>query len=204
MNNKHWLSNVGIVGALIATLGVHGQPQTARQVLEQAAGAMGGVARLQGLDNLVMTGFGQYVNQQGGSALSPDPHAPLKWTVAHDAERIFDLRNKRALNRDRRGNLFPFAAEQSWDRVSRAQTGVAALDHPVPALLAALDPGTRLGSVSVENGLTVVELTLAQGPTLWLAVDAATKLPAWVRTIGPSAALGGCVPCRGRCATSSG
>ena len=39
-----------------------------------------------------MTGFGQYVNQQGGSALSPDPHAPLKWTVAHDAERIFDLR----------------------------------------------------------------------------------------------------------------
>ena len=52
---------------------------------------MGGLARLQGLDNLVMTGFAEYVNQQGGSAPSPDPRAPLKWTVAHDAERIFDF-----------------------------------------------------------------------------------------------------------------
>ncbi|HEX7237822.1 MAG TPA: MBL fold metallo-hydrolase [Gammaproteobacteria bacterium] len=169
---------------------VHGQARPPREVLEQAAAAMGGLARLQSLDNLVLTGFGQYVNQQGGSALSPDPHAPLKWTVAHDAERIFDLRNKRALNLDRRGSLFPFAIERPWDRASQVQTGVAALDHPVPALLAALDSATRLGSVSVEDGLTVVELTLAQGPTLWLAVDPATNLPAWVRSIGPSTTLG--------------
>jgi len=151
---------------------------------------MGGLARLQGLDNLVMTGFGQYVNQQGGSALSPDPHAPLKWTVAHDAERIFDLKNERALNLDRRGSLFPFAIEQAMDRTPRAQTGVAALDHPVPALLEAFDADTRLGPVSVEDGLTVVEFTTAPGPTVWLAVDPATKLPAWVRTIGPSTTLG--------------
>lgn len=190
MTNKHWLRDFGIIGALIAALGVHAQPQTAREVLEQAAGAMGGLARLQSLDNLVLTGFGQYVNQQGGSALSPDPHAPLKWTVAHDAERIFDLRNKRALNLDRRGQLFPFAIERPWDRTSQVQTGVAALDHPVPALLAALDSATRLGSVSVEDGRTVVEFTIAQGPTLWLAVDPATKLPAWLRSIGPSTTLG--------------
>ena len=137
-----------------------------------------------------MTGFGQYVNQQGGSAPSPDPRAPYKWTVAHDAERIFDLRNERALNRDRRGSLFPFAIEQPWDRTSRVQTGVAALDHPVPALLEALDADTRLGPVSVEDGLTVVQFTIAQGATLWLAVDPVTKLPAWVRSIGPSTTLG--------------
>ena len=190
MNSKHWLRNVGVVSALIVAVAAHAQPQSAREALEQAAAAMGGLQRLQSLDNLVMTGFGQYVNQQGGSALSPDPHAPLKWTVAHDAERVFDLKNKRALNRDRRGSLFPFAIERPWDRASQVQTGVAALDHPVPALLAALDAGTRLGSVSVEDGLTVVELTIAQGPTLWLAVDPATKLPAWVRSIGPSTTLG--------------
>jgi glyoxylase-like metal-dependent hydrolase (beta-lactamase superfamily II) len=176
--------------ALTTAAAVHGQPMAPREVLEQAAAAMGGLARLQSLENIVLTGFGQYVNQQGGSALSPDPHAPLKWTVAHDAERIFDLKNKRVLNLDRRGSLFPFAIERPWDRTSQVQTGVAALDHPVPALLAALDSGTRLGSVSVEDGLTVVEFTLAQGPTLWLAVDAATKLPAWVRSIGPSTTLG--------------
>ena len=151
--------------------GARRKRRAAREVLEQAAAAMGGLERLQSLDNLVMTGFGQYINQQGGSAPSPDPRAPYKWTVAHDAERFFDLRNGNALNRDRRGSLFPFAIEQPWDRTSRVQTGVAALDHPVPALLEALDAGTRLGPVSVEDGLTVVQFTLAQGPTVWLAVD---------------------------------
>jgi glyoxylase-like metal-dependent hydrolase (beta-lactamase superfamily II) len=60
----------------------------------------------------------------------------------------------------------------------------------VPALLQALDTGTRLGPVSVEEGLAVVPLTLAQGPTLWLALDPVTKLPAWVRSVGPSTTLG--------------
>jgi glyoxylase-like metal-dependent hydrolase (beta-lactamase superfamily II) len=166
------------------------QPPSARAVLEEGAAAMGGLARLQALDNLVMTGFGQYINQQGGSAPSPDPRAPYKWTVAHDAERIFDLRNERALNRDRRGSLFPFAIERPWDRSEQVQTGVAALDHPVTALLEALDAETRLGAVSVESGLTVVPFTIAQGPTLWLAFDPVTKLPAWVRSIGPSTTLG--------------
>jgi glyoxylase-like metal-dependent hydrolase (beta-lactamase superfamily II) len=181
---------IAAAAALILTVTSQGQPTSARDVVEQAAAAMGGLERLQGLDNLVMTGFGQYVNQQGGSALSPDPRAPLKWTVAHDAERVFDLQNERALNRDRRGSLFPFAIERPWDRASQVQTGVAALDHPVPAVLEALDAETRLGPVAVEDGLTVVQFTIAQGATLWLAVDPATKLPAWVRSIGPSTTLG--------------
>src|SRR5687768_2855463 len=181
---------IGVAVAVIAIAAAQAQQTSPHDVLEQAAAAMGGLERLQSLDNLVMTGFGQYVNQQGGSALSPEPRAPLKWTVAHDAERVFDLKNERALSRDRRGSLFPFAIERPWDRASQVQTGVAALDHPVPALLEALDAETRLGAVSVEDGLTVVQLTIAQGPTLWLAIDPATKLPAWVRSIGPSTTLG--------------
>jgi glyoxylase-like metal-dependent hydrolase (beta-lactamase superfamily II) len=190
VKNKRWLRSVGIVGAVVAANAALGQSESARAVLEQAAAAMGGLERLQGLDNLVMTGFGQYLNQQGGSAPSPDPRAPYKWTVAHDAERIFDLRAERALTRDRRGSLFPFAIEQPWDRTDRPQTGVAALDHPVPALLEALDAETRLGPVSVEDGRTVVQFTTAQGATLWLAFDPVTKLPAWLRSIGPSTTLG--------------
>ncbi len=190
------MQSVSLLRAVVVSVFVLGagaaqaQPASARDVLEQAAAAMGGLSRLQGLDNLAMTGFGQYINQQGGSAPSPDPRAPYKWTVAHDAERFFDLKSGRALNRDRRGSLFPFAIEQPWDRISRVQTGVAALDHPVPALLKAFDAGTRLGPVSVEDGATVVQFTTAEGPTLWLAVDPATKLPAWVRSIGPSTTLG--------------
>ena len=190
MPSARWIRTIGAAIAVAAAGVAQGQPQSPRDVLEQAAAAMGGLARLQGLDNLVMTGFGEYVNQQGGSAPSPDPRAPLKWTVAHDAERIFDLQNERAMNLDRRGSLFPFAIERPWDRTSQVQTGVAALDHPVPALLEALDAETRLGPVSVEEGFTVVQFTIAQGATLWLAIDPVTKLPAWVRSIGPSTTLG--------------
>jgi len=190
MARSTWRKCIVAAVSLLAAVGAHGQPESARDLLEKAAAAMGGLARLQSLDNVVMTGFGQYVNQQGGSALSPDPRAPLKWTVAHDAERVFDLKNERALNRDRRGSLFPFAIERPWDRASQVQTGVAMLDHPVSALLEALDPETQLGPVSVEDGLLVVEFTIAGGATLWLAVDPVTKKPSWVRSIGPSTTLG--------------
>jgi glyoxylase-like metal-dependent hydrolase (beta-lactamase superfamily II) len=186
---KSWIGlTVLVLGGAFGT--AHAQAPAARDVLEQAAAAMGGRARLESLDNLVMTGFGEYVNQQGGSAPSPDPHAPLKYTVAHDAERVFDLKNERAVNRDRRGSLFPFAIERPWDRNAVVQTGVALLDHPVTAVLEALDAETKLGPVHAEDGLTVVEFTIEQGATLWLAVDPVTKLPAWVRSVGPSTTLG--------------
>jgi len=50
---------IGAAIAIIFAVAVQAQPQSARDVVEQAAAAMGGLARLQGLDNLVLTGFGQ-------------------------------------------------------------------------------------------------------------------------------------------------
>ncbi len=166
--------------------------QQARDLVEQAAEAMGGVERLQGLENFVLTGFGQYLNQSGGANPSPHPRAPSKWQAANAAERSFDLANERAVNRDRRGYLFPFAAERghSWDETSVLQTGVAMLDHPLPAILEALDPETQFGAVRAEDGLLVVEFTIEQGDTLWLAIDPATDLPTWVRWISGSTTLG--------------
>jgi hypothetical protein len=184
-----WLT-VALVGASSIATQVTAQAVPARTLVEQAAAAMGGLDRLRGIDNFVLTGFGEYLNQQGGSALSPDPHAPLKSQFATDAERVFDLRNGRAVSRDRRASTFPFAIERPPERTARLETGVAMLDHPLPAVLAALDPKTRLGPVSTEGGFDVVEFTIEQGATLWLALDPLTRLPAWVRTIGPSTTLG--------------
>lgn len=192
MRQHRWaLLAITFVGA-VAGSGASAQPMSARALLEQAAEAMGGLERLERLDNFVLTGFGQYLNQQGGSAPSPDPRAPAKWQAANDIERSFDLGNGRALNRDRRSLLFPFAiaAGYSWDRTSQVQTGAAMLDHPLPALLEALDADTRLGPVRTEDGLDVVEFTIEQGDTLWLALDPQTHLPAWVRWISPSTTLG--------------
>jgi glyoxylase-like metal-dependent hydrolase (beta-lactamase superfamily II) len=179
---------IGLLGAMPAAA----QPDPARLLLLGAAEAMGGLERLRGIDNFVLTGFGQAMNQQGGSRVTGHPMAPGKYQAVHAAERTFDLVNARALNRDRRAFLFPFAATfgQSWSQSNQLQTGVAMLDHPLPALLEALDPETALGPVRIEDGLSVVEFTPARGDTLWLALDPATSLPAWVRWISSSSALG--------------
>src|SRR5699024_7690401 len=64
------------------------------------------------------------------------------------------------------------------------------LDHPLPALLEALEPATVLGPVTVEEGQSVVQFTTGDGTSLWMAVDAATQLPAWTRRIMPHENLG--------------
>ena len=113
----------------------------ARNLLMQSAEALGGYERLLELDNLVMTGFGQRYAANG--ALSADPKAPPKWQLVADAERVFDLRQLVSMNRERNDNMFPFAARfgHAMNRSNQVQTGAEALDHPLPAVLAALDSG---------------------------------------------------------------
>src|SRR5690606_9721512 len=168
------------------------QSDAAQRLLESAATAMGGLERLQGLQNFALTGFGQQLYFEGGGNVSPDPNAPPKWRAVADAQRTFDLRNGRAVNQERRSFMFPFAAPfgHSWTRSDTVQTGADVLDHPLPALLAALAPETTLGAVTVEDGLSVVQFTTADGTPLWMAVDPRTHLPAWTRRIVPHANLG--------------
>ena len=179
-----------LTAAMSSTATVQAQPMAARTLLEQAAAAMGGLDELRSLDNVVMTGFGESLTQLGGGNLSPDVHAPPKRQMNVDAERVFDLKNERAIYRARNQSLFPFAIERPLDRTNQLQTGVAALDHPLPALLEALDAETKLGPVRAEDGLDVVEFTTEQNATLWLAIDPITKLPAWVRTVSASTTIG--------------
>lgn len=163
---------------------------SARSLLLVAAEAMGGYDRLRELESFSMTGFGQRYAANG--ALSADPKAPPKWQVVADAERIFDLRNGRALNRERNDNMFPFAARfgHAMNRSNQLETGAAMLDHPLPAVLEALEQDTVLGPVRIEAGVAVIEFTPTDGETLWLGVDTASGLPYWTRRITGDATLG--------------
>ncbi len=151
---------------------------------------MGGVDRLRNLDNFVMTGFGQRYASNG--ALSADPMTPPKWEVVADASRAFDLRNGRALNQERNDNMFPFALGfgHAMNRSNELQTGIAMLNHPLPAVLAALDDSTTLGPVRIEAQTAVVEFTIADGSTLALGIDTRTNLPYWSRWITGDGTLG--------------
>jgi len=163
---------------------------TARSLLLDAAEAMGGYERLRELDSFALTGFGQRYASNG--ALSADPKAPPKWEVVTDAERIFDLNSMRAVSRERGGNMFPFAARFGYamNRSDQVESGSAVLDHPLPALLAALDTRTTLGAVRIEAGVAVVDFTIADGTSLSIGIDTTSHLPYWTRRITGDATLG--------------
>ncbi|HMB71950.1 MAG TPA: MBL fold metallo-hydrolase [Gammaproteobacteria bacterium] len=179
-----------MTAALIGSPAFAQDDGAARELLERAAQAMGGLERIRSIDNLVMTGFGQRYAANG--MLSADPHAPPKWEVVADAERSFDLANERALNRERNDNMFPFAARfgHAMNRSNELQTGVEMLNHPLPAVLEALDAETVLGPVRIEDGAAVVEFTIEDGATVWLGIDTQTSLPYWFRWVTGDGTLG--------------
>jgi hypothetical protein len=179
-----------LVTIVLACAPAHAQDASpARALLEAAADAMGGRARVEQLQNFVMTGFGQRYNFNGN--ISADPNSPPKWQGVATTERFFDLGAERALVRERASNQFPFAAPfgMSWDVRERLQTGVTLLDHPLPALRAALK-SAQLGAVEIEDGMAVVSFRLADGTPAKIALDPRTHLPYWTRWITGSGTLG--------------
>ncbi len=165
----------------------------ARALLEQAAEAMGGLERLQALDNVTYTGFGQRAYYQGGGNITGDPMAPMKWQALTDVQRTILFQHGEAYYSERWGQEFPFAGTfgLSYELRSNQQTGVGLLDHPLPALLMALASETPLGSVREESGLLVIEFTpIAQSAPAWLGIDPATRLPLFTRWTTPHANLG--------------
>lgn len=165
------------------------QPSPARSALEAAAAAMGGLERLQALENFQYTGFGQRYAANGN--LSPDAESPPKWQSVVDATRSFDLRNRRALNQERNSNQFPLAASfgHSWALGNQLQEGSLMLDHPLSALVAALSDTAQLGAVTTENGYTVVQFDIDSQPN-WIALDPVSRLPYWTRRIAGDGTLG--------------
>ena len=182
-----------LLGTLFATPVAARDDDRARAVLEETAEAMGGLEKLRGLDNVVLTGFGQRLYYQGGGNVTGEAKAPPKWQSVVDAQRSFDLKGERAVYQERWAQEFPFAGffGLNFARNSAAQGGSQLLDHPLPALLEALDAETRLGGVSTEDGVIVVQFT-PEGATspAWLGIDAVTHLPKFTRWIAPHANLG--------------
>ena len=70
------------------------------------------------------------------------------------------------------------------------QRRVELLAHPVTIVRAALDPASKLSNLRKQGNLQLVDVTVRQGDTLTLAVNATSNLPAWVSYVGPNANLG--------------
>jgi hypothetical protein len=70
------------------------------------------------------------------------------------------------------------------------QRRVELLAHPITIVRAALEATSKLSKLRKQGNLQLVDVTVRQGDTLTLAVNATTNLPVWVSYVGPNANLG--------------
>lgn len=70
------------------------------------------------------------------------------------------------------------------------QRRVELLAYPITIVRAALDPASKLSNLRKQGNLALVDVTVREGDTLTLAINAASNLPAWVSYVGPNNNLG--------------
>jgi glyoxylase-like metal-dependent hydrolase (beta-lactamase superfamily II) len=195
---------------IVALLAACGRVTPERQIVNDAAQALGGAERLQAIKTIVMEGEGTQFN------LGQDvvPHASGQTFAVSPYRRAIDVPGERARTELTRVPKFTYwqglAAQRQVQGIDRAIAyNVAAngnatraaqtaaddrraelLRHPVTAVRAALDPAARLSNPRIENGQSLVDVVAANGQALTLAVDAGTKLPARVTTAANHVNLG--------------
>jgi hypothetical protein len=82
------------------------------------------------------------------------------------------------------------AQPQPAGTAAARQRRVELLAHPITIVRAALDPATKLSNLRKQGNLQLVDVTVRQGDTVTLAVNATSNLPEWVSYVGPHVNLG--------------
>ncbi len=200
-----------LVMGLAAATGAWAQTAE-RQVIDEAATALGGKDRIQAVRTLRIIGYGQLGQQDGGGNIVSTPDAPQKWTNINAHQRVIDFSNNRMNVQQRNVQDFVFAyarnmtgqvrINQSLDgnvafntgtdgkaaRVPDAQVRTRRLEmlnNPVSLIRTALDPAARLSNLRTRDKLQLLDLTTPQGDHLVLALDRESRLPAWVSWVAP-------------------
>lgn len=203
---------VPVILALVVSAPTQAQQVSAeRQLVIDAANAMGGLDRLLAIETLTLRGYGHEAYQGGGSRITTEPEAPEKVTNLTAYERVIDLANERTRVRARAFRAFVFAAESMMRGQARDQSldGAVAFDdgrrqsdeiamrrrmellaNPLVALRAALDADSTLSTRRYEGSNSVVDVETGDGSRFTLAVRDRTGLPVWIRWVEPHENLG--------------
>ena len=205
-----------LVGGSLAL--VQAQAPTPSRLVDQAAEALGGKARLQAVRSMTVLGYGQIGNQNGGGNIDPNPNAPQKIINISNGIRTNDFVNRRfrvaqvqthdfvfAYERNMRGvrvdqrldGDIAFnvgangAAQRAGDAAVRGRR-LDALNNPIALVRAALDPAAKLANLRADRATNTqaIDLTTASGDQVTVAFDATTKLPAWVSWVQSDTNLG--------------
>jgi glyoxylase-like metal-dependent hydrolase (beta-lactamase superfamily II) len=197
------------LGLFVVMAGLVGYAQTTpeRQLILDAAEAVGGVANIQKIGVITMAGIG--TANALGQARTPkgdDLEAPLEptavWSVT-DFKRSIDVVNGRGRQQWRRFPAFASPqpdgsqdvgidgdvafnvgpdgqATRQNDAAARARRFEIILSHPIGVLYAALNPGAKLSNARHQGGLDLVDVATVTGERLTLAIDRSSHFPQWV------------------------
>ena len=197
---------------LIAALASAACTQTPaeRQIINDAAAAIGGSERILAVKTLVIEGGGS--NGNLGQDMTPDAIGQT-FTVT-DYKRAIDVPSGRVrIEQTRTPNFTYFAGQQPQKQVSGVDGAVAynvaangnatrandvvakdrraeSYHHPLTLIRAALDPAATLANSRTQDNQSVVDVTTADGLLFTLAIDSMTKLPTRVVSMTDNTNLG--------------
>jgi len=190
-----------LAGVALVLVSACASPPPEKQVVTDAAQALGGADRLAALKTLTVEATGSAPN--AGQNRMPDDELPV-WKV-NEYTRTIDLATGRTRVRQVREAQFLFAGDlvqrqtQGLDgnvAYNVAADGTAAragdaaardrrielLQHPITVVRAALDPAAKLANPRSEGTERLVDITTSAGDMVTLATDAQTHLPTQLRS----------------------
>ena len=186
------------------------QPPPERQIVEDAADALGGADRIAAVRTLTLEGEGT----NGNLGQDMRPEATSQTFTVTGYRRLIDVAGRRVrVEQTRTPNFMHFQGPDPQRQIAGLDGDVAYAiaangnatrapetvvrdrrmefyHHPVTIVRAALDPAARLANPRTFDGQRVVSVTTADGFTLTLATDAATNLPSSVTSMTYNANLG--------------
>jgi glyoxylase-like metal-dependent hydrolase (beta-lactamase superfamily II) len=198
---RFFLLGLVLAGALWLARADTGAQTPEQQIVNDAAAALGGRDRIMAVRSLLLEGQGK--DFSFGQGARPDEMGSESdpWKVT-GYKRAYDLAAGRSRFEQTRVSLDAFYAgpdpaksvqgidgavvydvgetgnaSRVWNRTAIDGRRAEALRHPLTLLRAALDPATRLSNARSQGHERLVDITVANGPTLTLGVDAMSKLP---------------------------
>ncbi len=194
--------------AVVLTLGACSSPQ--KQMINDAAAALGGSAQLSAVKTLTIEGEGS----NGNLGQDMTPEATSQSFKVTEYKRVVDLNAGRVrVEQTRTPNFTYFQGSAPQKQVlgidgstgynvapngtaTRASNAAAndrraeMYHHPLVIVRAALNPAAKLGEVRSQENLRIADITTADGLNFTLAVDNSTKLPVWVSSKTDNTNLG--------------
>ena len=207
---------VRLVLALAAMSGC-ARPTPEIQVINAAADALGGAAKIQSVNVVAMEGSGTFNSiGQGRTPQVDDLEKPADQTAVWKVtgfKRTLDFANGRARQQWRRSPDFASPqpdniTNQGIDRdvafavapngqatrqpasAAKARRWETLLSHPIGIVRAALDPAAKVTNARKEGDLDLVDITTELGDNVTLAVHQTSHLPQWVSMEGTNDYLG--------------